>query len=116
MSSDGWGSSFHYSGPNPFPEINHVELRVDVEPSGIAINAIWQNNQAIARSNKVPTHDPYTNPNAELYYSCNCGAILDPGTKRFSELNGYASKAGWKIRFTDTGYVPYCGECGKGVD
>lgn len=66
--------------------------------------------------NKVPTHDPYTNPNAQLYYSCNCGAILDPGTRRFAELNNHASKAGWKIRFSDSGYVPYCVECGKGVE
>jgi hypothetical protein len=66
--------------------------------------------------NQVPTHDPYTNPNAQLYYSCGCGAIFDPGTKRFAELNNAASNAGWKIRFSDRGYVPYCVECGKGVE
>lgn len=25
--------------------------------------------------NKVPTHDPYTNPNAFLYYECDCGQV-----------------------------------------
>lgn len=33
-------------------------------------------------SNKMPTHDPYTNPDSQIYYQCNCGAILDPGTKK----------------------------------
>lgn len=67
-------------------------------------------------NNKVPTHDPYTNPNAHIYYECKCGQILDPGTKRFAELNNCASNAGWKIRFSDTGYIPYCVDCGKGVE
>lgn len=67
-------------------------------------------------TNKVPTHDPYTNPNAQIYYECGCGAILDPGTKRFAELNNCASKAGWKIRFGETGYTPYCVKCGEGVE
>lgn len=68
------------------------------------------------RSNLSPTHDPYTNPNAQIYYSCGCGAIFDPGTKRFAELNNRASEAGWKVRFSDTGYVPYCMKCGEGVE
>jgi hypothetical protein len=67
-------------------------------------------------NNKVPTHDPYTNPNAHIYYECECGQILDPGTKRFAELNNCASNAGWKIRFSDTGYIPYCVDCGEGVE
>lgn len=67
-------------------------------------------------NNKVPTHDPYTNPNAHIYYECACGAILDPGTKSFAALNGHASKTGWKIRFRETGYVPYCVKCGEGVE
>lgn len=66
--------------------------------------------------NKVPTHDPYTNPGAMVYYECNCGAILDPKTKSFAALNNAASMAGWKIRFGDVGYVPYCSKCGEGVE
>lgn len=66
--------------------------------------------------NKKPTHDPYTNPNARLYYECNCGAIFDPGTKSFAQLNTHASEAGWKIRFKEVGYVPYCVKCGEDVE
>jgi hypothetical protein len=68
------------------------------------------------RSNKEPTHDPYTNPNSHIYYQCACGNILDPGTKSFAALNNCASNAGWKIRFGETAYVPYCVECGKDVE
>lgn len=67
-------------------------------------------------TNLKPTHDPYTNPNSIIYYECSCGAILDTNTKSFSALNNHASEKGWKIRFTDKGYVPYCVECGKGVE
>ena len=66
--------------------------------------------------NKHPTHDPYTNPNSIIYYECACGAILDPQTKSFAQLNNCASDKGWKIRFTDKGYVPYCVKCGEGVE
>jgi hypothetical protein len=66
--------------------------------------------------NKVPTHDPYTNPNAAIYYECSCGAILDPGTKSFAALNGHAEKAGWKIRFGPQHYIPYCVKCGERVE
>lgn len=66
--------------------------------------------------NKKPTHDPYTNPNAEIYYECGCGAILDPGTKSFADLNNHASDAGWKIRFSHDGYTPYCVKCGEDVE
>ena len=66
--------------------------------------------------NKVPTHDPYTNPDAHIYYECNCGAILDPGTKSFAALNNHASEMGWKIRWGDQAYVPYCVKCGEGVE
>lgn len=64
-------------------------------------------------SNSMPTHDPYTNPDATIYYECGCGAILDPNTKSFAALNNHASEKGWKIRFTDKGYVPYCVKCGE---
>ena len=65
------------------------------------------------RSNKVPTHDPYTNPNAHIYYSCDCGNILDPGTKRFAELNNAAMDNGWKIRWRHEYYEPFCPSCVK---
>jgi len=65
------------------------------------------------RSNKVPTHDPYANPNAYVYYSCDCGNILDPGTKRFAELNNAAMNAGWKIRWGHEYYEPFCPKCVK---
>jgi len=64
-------------------------------------------------NNLKPTHDPYTNPDAYLYYQCDCGETLDPKTKRFAELNNCASHAGWKIRFGAHHYVPYCPKCVK---
>lgn len=68
------------------------------------------------RTNLKPTHDPYTNPDCYLYYECGCGAILDPNTKRFAELNNHASEKGWKIRFGDDSYIPYCVKCGEDVE
>lgn len=111
----GWGNSWNklpelkqtetykieYSGPNMFPEINHVELFVDTIPQFL---------------NNKPTHDPYTNPNSHIYYECGCGAIFDPGTKSFAQLNNCASEAGWKIRWGADSYVPYCLKCGEGVE
>lgn len=107
-----WGTSFHI-GPNTL--VKEYETLPEGWPDplpnvGVVIKAINEK-----KNNKVPTHDPYTNPNAQLYYSCGCGAILDPGTKRFAELNNCASNAGWKIRFSDKGYTPYCVDCGIGV-
>jgi len=64
-------------------------------------------------NNKVPTHDPYTNPNAHIYYSCDCGNILDPGTKRFAELNNAAMDNGWKVRWGHEYYEPFCPNCVK---
>lgn len=90
-----WGTSFELLAK--LPDLVTIELVKELD-------------------NKVPTHDPYINPNAQIYYSCGCGAILDPGTKSFAELNNVASKAGWKIRFSDSGYMPYCVSCGEGVD
>lgn len=66
--------------------------------------------------NKVPTHDPYTNPNSHIYYECACGKILDPGTKSFAALNNAASEADWKVRWGHTNYQPYCVECGKDIE
>jgi len=66
--------------------------------------------------NLKPTHDPYTNPNAHIYYECKCGAILDPKTKSFAALNNHASEKGWKVRFCEHGYTPYCVKCGEEVE
>lgn len=77
-------------------------------------NAVWDG--PIERNNLKPTHDPYTNPNANIYYECACGAILDPSTKSFAQLNNHASKMGWKIRFGADSYVPYCVKCGEEVE
>lgn len=63
-----------------------------------------------------PTHDPYTNPDAHIYYECGCGAILDPQTKSFAQLNNCASEKGWKIRFRGDSYQPYCVKCGENVE
>lgn len=82
------------------------------QASATEINAIYQ----ASRVNKVPTHDPYTNPNAFLYYECKCGQILDPKVKSFAALNNAASEAGWKIRWGEQYYVPYCKKCGEGVE
>lgn len=65
---------------------------------------------------KVPTHDPYTNPNSHIYYECSCGAILDPGTHSFAQLNNVASDKGWKVRWGHDNYIPYCVKCGEGVE
>lgn len=69
-------------------------------------------------NNRMPTHDPYTNPNAHIYYQCECGAILDPCTKSFAELNNAASREGWKVRWNvnGAGYKPHCVKCGEGVE
>lgn len=69
-------------------------------------------------NNKVPTHDPYTNPNSHIYYQCKCGDILDPDTKSFAALNNCASETGWKVRWSKDGqgYEPFCVECGEGVE
>lgn len=68
--------------------------------------------------NKFPTHDPYANPNAFLYYECECGARLDPRTKSFASLNNAASNANWKVRWGPNSYVPYCPKCveEKGIE
>lgn len=67
-------------------------------------------------NNLKPTHDPYVNLNAQIYYECACGEILDPGTKSFAALNNCASEKGWKIRFGDKGYTLYCVKCGENVE
>jgi hypothetical protein len=86
-----------------------------------ALGEIWEKSKADPKAwpelkNKHPTHDPYTNPGAFLYYECNCGQVLDPKVKSFASLNNAAMNAGWKVRWGPTSYVPYCVKCGEGVE
>lgn len=95
-----------------------VVLPKDSDNAKIILEAITKDigEKAVKEFNQIPTHDPYTNPNAYLYYECSCGKRLDPHTKRFAELNNAAMKAGWKIRWGAEHYVSYCVECGKDVE
>lgn len=95
-----------------------IKLGVDLSSErDKSITVVIENSIIIKEySNKVPTHDPYTNPNSHIYYQCSCGKILDPGTKSFAQLNNVASRDGWKIRCGADTYVPYCVDCGKDVD
>lgn len=86
------------------------------ETNGIKVKQLTEEEFKKKYNNSMPTHDPYTNPDATIYYECGCGAILDPNTKSFAALNNHASDKGWKIRFTDNGYEPYCVKCGEGVE
>ena len=97
----GWGKSF-------IPDIIENFKLTDTVPI--------DGDKLCARNNLKPTHDPYANPNANIYYECSCGAILDPNTKSFAQLNNHASKMGWKIRFGADGYTPYCVKCGEDVE
>ncbi len=100
--------------PSKPPKILVVDNTSKTENTLAAWSKIIE--QSGKRNNLKPTHDPYTNPNAQIYYECKCGAILDPGTKSFAALNGVASDKGWKIRFGADGYTPYCVKCGEGVE
>ncbi len=91
-------------------------VALNVKPEWVKDAANYSIVQARELTNLKPTHDSYTNPNAMIYYECACGAILDPKTKSFAALNNAASMAGWKVRFGDVGYTPYCVECGEGVE
>ena len=88
-------------------------VKAELEYQGLIVELIPK-----VYDNLKPTHDPYKNPHAHIYYQCGCGAIFDPGTKRFAELNHKASEAGWKIRWNKdgSGYKPYCVDCGKDVE
>lgn len=89
-------------------------LNIDAEYRGKEAEILIESYTRVV--NRKPTHDPYTNPDAHIYYECSCGAILDPQTKSFAALNNAASMQGWKIRFGETGYTPYCVKCGEGVE
>ena len=103
MTNDGWGKEW----PKPIDTQNEW---FKTQPSMLAIKI------EKVYDNLHPTHDPYTNPDSQIYYSCKCGAILDPGTKSFAQLNNVASEKGWKVRWGNDSYVPYCVECGKDVE
>ena len=109
--SDGWGTS--WAKPEWLNDVKDIVKAkiVKEEPTNAQVTT-----EVRTRNNKVPTHDPYTNPNAYIYFECSCGAILDPSTKSFAALTTAASKANWKIRFGHQWYMAYCVECGKDVE
>jgi hypothetical protein len=91
------------------PEFSLTHDTTPIVNIGVAIEEIRKH------SNLKPTHDPYTNPDSHIYYECNCGAILDPGTRSFAQLNNVASAKDWKVRWRKDGqgYEAFCVECGK---
>jgi len=114
----GWGSSF---GSMTDPIWGEPKEISQVEKDAALYGVGWSENGRHIPLEKIynnmqPTHDPYTNPNAHIYYECSCGAILDPQTKSFAALNNHASDKGWKIRFGERGYTPYCVKCGEDVE
>lgn len=104
---NGWGNEWPVSKPAIADALTHG-IGVTLDGEYVPLEKVY--------NNMMPTHDPYTNPDAIIYYECLCGAILDPGTKSFASLNNHASEKGWKIRFSDKGYIPYCVKCGQGVE
>jgi hypothetical protein len=123
MSNDGWGKEWpNLDGkpdtwPNAWPETIGKLATDPINPWTKDLKVLDKTTTEIRELNNLkPTHDPYTNPGAFVYYECNCGAVLDPKTKSFASLNNAASMAGWKIRFGEVGYIPYCPKCGEGVE
>lgn len=97
-------------------KITWTGIDLSSQPSQ-TVTALWIDDKLEkVYNNKVPTHDPYTNPDAHIYYQCACGSILDPGTKSFAALNNAASDKGWKVRWGSEGYTPYCVKCGEGIE
>ena len=116
MTNDGWGKEW----PKPIIPKEQIlageaYIKAHTDIYGTEINPVALGIKV--RSNNLhPTHDPYTNPDSHIYYQCNCGAILDPGTKSFSQLCKAASESNWKIRFGTEYYKAYCVKCGEGVE
>lgn len=113
----GWSTSWHK------PEIEQDKLAQGFVKDGkhTPLNEVFVEAAPFteeAWNNLKPTHDPYTNPNAFLYYECECGKRLDPRTKSFAALNNAASDANWKVRWGPNSYVPYCPKCveEKGIE
>lgn len=94
------------------------DIGITPELLGVKDEAAKTASEQNFRVNLVPTHDPYTNPNAFLYYECECGKRLDPRTKSFASLNNAAMNADWKVRWGPNSYVPYCPKCveEKGIE
>lgn len=113
-----WGNKWEVPNDSMFVMTDKlIEISKQAEKEILEVTGLDTILKAYATvRNRKPTHDPYTNPNAHIYYECGCGEILDPQTKSFAQLNNCASDKGWKIRFTDKGYVPYCVKCGEGVE
>lgn len=103
----GWGNSWEET-IKPIQDAANFGIGWSQNEKHVPLDQIYKN--------IPPTHDPYTNPNATIYYECGCGAILDPQTKSFAALNNYASEKGWKVRFGADSYVPYCVRCGEDVE
>lgn len=107
----GWGSNW---------DNKPIEAKF-TDKEAVKLKEIWEKskpNDIKFIPNKFPTHDPYTNPGAFLYYECDCGQVLDPKVKSFASLNNHASQANWKIRWGAQHYVPYCPKCvvEKGIE
>jgi len=141
-----WSKEWPSNTGKELAEAQERGLAIEWPKSATAINAIWQSAQAPVLTgvdlgtgerlilteikdgeithtditkeykNNVPTHDPYANPDAQIYYQCECGAVLDPGTKSFAALNNAAMASGWKVRWGPHNYIPYCVKCGEDVE
>src|SRR3990167_9934393 len=98
-----------WSSKPEWPSVTGTEKAQTAHPEHPIATLIRETGEALIAAipnvynNKMPTHDPYTNPNAQVYYECKCGAILDPGTKSFASLNNAASDKGWKVRWKPNG-------------
>jgi len=125
----GWGTGWNFTPSEAIKSFEDSPVYIGIDPAkpgseqtvyGVWTAEGWKQLSEEEFKNKfkntAPTHDPYTNPGAHIYYECGCGAILDPGTKSFAQLNNCASNAGWKVRWGADSYVPYCVKCGEDVE
>ncbi len=105
-----WTSSPDYVGINLASKPDQTAYFTEAAPIS---KQAWDSLKE--RNNKVPTHDPYTNPDTHIYYSCECGEVFDPGTKSFAALNNAASHTGWIIswRKNGQGYDAFCPKCAE---
>jgi hypothetical protein len=110
----GWGTGWGGFEHSDVIRQKALEEANIIDEAGPVTEEMW--NTIPKFLNNKPTHDPYANPDAHIYYECGCGAILDPGTKSFAQLNNCASNAGWKVRWGADSYIPYCVKCGEDVE
>lgn len=109
-----WGKDWGKSEELALDEMYSITGTKKLNPEDALNIAQTEMNEASNKfKNSIPTHDPYTNPGAFLYYECECGQRLDPNVKSFASLNNHASEAGWKIRWGEKHYVPYCPKCAE---